>query len=93
MDRLFQRVERVVRRRRLCAHPRRGDAGDDLRRRRAVRLNGVMGAKAERSLVFHVVGMPSYQHQRVHKIAHHTLGDGVFGNFVELSARRRAVMR
>src|ERR1700738_946912 len=49
-------------------------------------INGVMGAKAERSLVFHVVGMPSYQHQRLHKIAHHTLGDGVFGNFVELSA-------
>ena len=48
-------------------------------------LNGVMGAKAERSLVFHVVGMPSYQHQRVGKIAHHTLGDGVFGNFVDLS--------
>ena len=34
-------------------------------------MNGVMGAKAERSLVFHVVGMPSYQHQRVHKIAHY----------------------
>jgi indolepyruvate decarboxylase len=49
-------------------------------------MNGVMGAKAERSLVFHVVGMPSYQHQRVHKITHHTLGDGVFGNFVDLSA-------
>src|SRR5271166_3511078 len=49
-------------------------------------INGVMGAKAERSLVFHVVGMPSYQHQRVGKIAHHTLGDGVFGNFVGLSA-------
>jgi indolepyruvate decarboxylase len=49
-------------------------------------INGVMGAKAERSLVFHVVGMPSYQHQRVGKIAHHTLGDGVFGNFVALSA-------
>jgi indolepyruvate decarboxylase len=49
-------------------------------------LNGVMGAKAERSLVFHVVGMPSYQHQRVRKITHHTLGDGVFGNFVDLSA-------
>src|SRR6476646_3455229 len=48
-------------------------------------LNGVMGAKAERSLVFHVVGMPSYQHQRVGKIAHHTLGDGVFGNFADLS--------
>ena len=49
-------------------------------------MNGVMGAKAERSLVFHVVGMPSYQHQRVNKITHHTLGDGVFGNFVDLSA-------
>ena len=49
-------------------------------------INGVMGAKAERSLVFHVVGMPSYQHQRLRKIAHHTLGDGVFGNFVALSA-------
>src|ERR1700674_3336214 len=49
-------------------------------------INGVMGAKAERSLVFHVVGMPSYQHQRVRKITHHTLGDGVFGNFVDLSA-------
>ncbi|HWX85833.1 MAG TPA: thiamine pyrophosphate-binding protein [Xanthobacteraceae bacterium] len=50
-------------------------------------INGVMGAKSERSLVFHVVGMPSYQNQRVRKIAHHTLGDGVFGNFVALSAR------
>src|SRR6266403_949872 len=49
-------------------------------------INGVMGAKAERSLVYHVVGMPSYQNQRLRKIAHHTLGDGVFGNFVELSA-------
>jgi indolepyruvate decarboxylase len=36
-------------------------------------INGVMGAKAERSLVFHVVGMPSYQHQRLHKIAHMAL--------------------
>jgi indolepyruvate decarboxylase len=49
-------------------------------------LNGVMGAKAERSLVFHVVGMPSYQNQRLSKIAHHTLGDGNFDNFVGLSA-------
>ena len=49
-------------------------------------LNGVMGAKAERSLVFHVVGMPSYQNQRLGKIAHHTLGDGQFGNFAGLSA-------
>ena len=49
-------------------------------------LNGVMGAKAEHSLVFHLVGMPSYQNQRLSKIAHHTLGDGNFGNFVGLSA-------
>ena len=48
-------------------------------------LNGVMGAKAERSLVFHVVGMPSYQNQRLRKIAHHTLGDGNFGDFAGLS--------
>jgi indolepyruvate decarboxylase len=50
-------------------------------------LNGVMGAKAERSRVFHVVGMPSHQNQSLGKIAHHTLGDGVFGNFIELSAK------
>src|ERR1019366_6554774 len=50
-------------------------------------INGVMGAKAERSLIFHVVGMPSYQNQRLLKIAHHTLGDGVFGNFVNISAQ------
>jgi indolepyruvate decarboxylase len=49
-------------------------------------LNGVMGAKAEHSLVFHVVGMPSYQNQRLSKIVHHTLGDGQFGNFAGLSA-------
>jgi indolepyruvate decarboxylase len=50
-------------------------------------LNGVMGAKAERSLVFHVVGMPSFQNQRLRKIMHHTLGDGVFGNFIDISAQ------
>jgi indolepyruvate decarboxylase len=50
-------------------------------------INGVMGAKAERSLVYHVVGMPSYQNQRVQKILHHTFGDGVFGNFVNISAQ------
>jgi indolepyruvate decarboxylase len=50
-------------------------------------INGVMGAKAERSLVYHVVGMPSYQNQRVHRKLHHTFGDGVFGNFVNISAQ------
>src|SRR6266481_4430115 len=50
-------------------------------------INGVMGAKAERSLVFHVVGMPSYQNQRLRKCMHHTLGDGDFGNFIGISAQ------
>src|SRR5258708_34565533 len=50
-------------------------------------INGVMGAKAERSLVFHVVGMPSYQNQRLRKCMHHTFGDGVFGNFINISAQ------
>src|SRR6201986_1636937 len=47
-------------------------------------INGVMGAKAERSLVFHIVGMPSYQNQGLHKFAQHTLGDGVLANFVNV---------
>jgi indolepyruvate decarboxylase len=49
-------------------------------------INDVMGVKAEKSLVFHVVGMPSYRHQRVGKIGHHTLGDDVYGILVNLSA-------
>jgi indolepyruvate decarboxylase len=50
-------------------------------------LNGVMGAKAERSCVFHLVGMPTMRHQRVRKIVHHTLGDGQFQNFANISAQ------
>ncbi|HKM56350.1 MAG TPA: thiamine pyrophosphate-binding protein, partial [Isosphaeraceae bacterium] len=50
-------------------------------------LNGVMGAKAERSCVFHLVGMPTMRNQRVSKIIHHTLGDGIFQNFTNISAQ------
>src|SRR6266849_7161894 len=50
-------------------------------------INGVMGAKAERSLVFHVVGMPSFQNQRLRKTMHHTLGDGIFDKFIDISAQ------
>src|SRR6266511_1093334 len=50
-------------------------------------INGVMGAKAERSLVYHVVGMPSYQNQRLRKTMHHTLGDGIFDKFIDISAQ------
>jgi indolepyruvate decarboxylase len=54
-------------------------------------LNGVMGAKAERSCVFHVVGMPSMRSQRGRQIVHHTLGDGVFQNFAKVSAQAACV--
>ncbi|HEY3856476.1 MAG TPA: thiamine pyrophosphate-binding protein [Verrucomicrobiae bacterium] len=50
-------------------------------------INGVMGAKAEHSLVYHVVGVPSYQNQRLRKNMHHTFGDGNFGNFINISAQ------
>ncbi|MCH9735087.1 MAG: alpha-keto acid decarboxylase family protein [Actinomycetia bacterium] len=50
-------------------------------------LNGIMGAKAERAAIFHVVGMPSMRHQLRRKIVHHTFGDGVFQNFVNISAQ------
>src|SRR5437763_9378819 len=54
-------------------------------------LNGVMGAKAERSCVFHVVGMPAMRKQRVRQIVHHTLGDGEFQNFANISAQAACV--
>src|ERR1700730_8432220 len=54
-------------------------------------LNCVMGAKAERSCVFHLVGMPSMRNQRVGKIIHHTLGDGIFQNFANISAQAACV--
>src|SRR5580704_8189634 len=54
-------------------------------------LNGVMGAKAERSCVFHLVGMPAMRKQRVGQIIHHTLGDGMFQNFANISAQAACV--
>jgi indolepyruvate decarboxylase len=54
-------------------------------------LNGVMGARAERSCVFHLVGMPTMRNQRIGKIIHHTLGDGVFQNFANISAQAACV--
>ena len=49
-------------------------------------VNGVMGAKAHRVPIFHVVGAPSTRIQRAGMITHHTLGDGVYGNFFDISA-------
>src|SRR3954471_20483040 len=54
-------------------------------------LNGVMGARAERSCVFHLVGMPTMRKQRVRQIIHHTLGDGEFQNFANISAQAACV--
>src|ERR1700675_496449 len=54
-------------------------------------LNGVMGAKAERSCVFHVVGMPTMRNQRVGKVIHHTFGDGQFQNFANISGQAACV--
>ena len=54
-------------------------------------LNGVMGARAERSCVFHLVGMPTMRKQRARQIVHHTLGDGEFQNFANISAQAACV--
>ena len=54
-------------------------------------LCGVMGAKAERSTIFHLVGMSSMRHQHLRKAVHHTFGDGVFQNFINISAQAACV--
>ena len=48
-------------------------------------INGVMGAKAQRLPIFHLVGAPSTRIQRQGLVTHHTLGDGVYNNFRSLS--------
>jgi len=48
-------------------------------------LNGVMGAKAERLPVFHLVGAPSMRLARSRKSIHHSFGDGESGQFRQLS--------
>lgn len=54
-------------------------------------LNGVMGSKAHRLPVFHLVGAPSRRITRQHLVTHHTLGDGVYGNFEALSSAAACV--
>lgn len=54
-------------------------------------INGVMGAKAQRLPVFHIVGGPSTRIARQHLRTHHSLGDGVVGNFEALSAAATCV--
>ncbi|NDE85483.1 MAG: alpha-keto acid decarboxylase family protein [Verrucomicrobia bacterium] len=54
-------------------------------------VNGVMGAKAHRVPIFHIVGAPSTRIQRRRQVTHHTLGDGTYNNFFELSAATACV--
>ena len=49
-------------------------------------INGVMGSKAHRLPVFHLVGMPSERIQHQGLITHHNLGDTVYDRFQSLSA-------
>lgn len=48
-------------------------------------INGVMGCKAHRVPVFHLVGMPSERIQRLGLVTHHNLGDTVYDRFQAIS--------
>jgi indolepyruvate decarboxylase len=48
-------------------------------------LNGVMGSKAHRLPVFHIVGMPSQRIQHLGLITHHNLGDTRYDRFQAIS--------
>jgi indolepyruvate decarboxylase len=54
-------------------------------------INGVMGSKAHRLPVFHLVGMPSERIQKQGLITHHNLGDTVYNRFEALSAEAACV--
>ena len=49
-------------------------------------LNGVMGSKAHRLPVFHIVGMPSERIQHLGLITHHNLGDTRYDRFFDISS-------
>lgn len=49
-------------------------------------LNGVMGSRAHRLPVFHLVGMPSERIQHLGLITHHNLGDTRYDRYHDISA-------
>ena len=49
-------------------------------------LNGVMGSKAHRLPVFHIVGMPSERIQHLKLITHHNLGDTGYDRYHDISS-------
>lgn len=54
-------------------------------------INGVMGAKAENIVIFHLVGSPASPTKIARKQMHHSLGDGVFDKFSAISAEAACV--
>ncbi|MED7788999.1 thiamine pyrophosphate-dependent enzyme [Francisella sp. 19X1-34] len=54
-------------------------------------LNGVMGSKAENLVVFHIVGTPNDIAVAKKRQIHHTLGDGQFDTFFDISATTACV--
>ena len=54
-------------------------------------LNGVMGSKCHRLPIIHIVGAPSRRIVYQDLITHHSLGDGVYGNFEIASASAACV--
>ena len=54
-------------------------------------INGVMGSKAHRLPVFHLVGKPSERIQKQGLITHHNLGDTDYARFEPLSAAAAGV--
>jgi indolepyruvate decarboxylase len=48
-------------------------------------LCGLAGSYTEHLPVFHIVGMPNLKTQREHRIVHHTLGNGEFDLFVQMT--------
>ena len=54
-------------------------------------LNGVMGSKAHRVPVFHLVGMPSERIQRLGLITHHNLGDTRYDRHQQISVAATCV--
>jgi alpha-keto-acid decarboxylase len=47
-------------------------------------INAVAGSYAEHVPVLHIVGSPTLDSQAAHRIVHHSLGNGVFTQFLEM---------
>jgi indolepyruvate decarboxylase len=48
-------------------------------------INGIAGSYAENLPIFHLVGMPASRTQAARRLVHHTLGNGEFELFYEMT--------